>query len=84
MSGKNSILGLSELNINQISWYFYNYEHLKFHAQVSWAWKKFYYLGPWMTFNVAEMNEYEFISNNYAIATHPHGLVKETFSSQKR
>ena len=30
-----------------ISWYFYTYEHLKFHAQLSWAWKKFYYLGAW-------------------------------------
>ena len=29
-----------------LSWkkaeYFYTYEHLKFHAQLSWAWKKFY------------------------------------------
>ena len=34
-SGKNSILGLSEPKISQISWYFYTYEHLKFHAQLS-------------------------------------------------
>ena len=34
-SGKNSILGLSELKISQISCYFYTYEHLKFHAQLS-------------------------------------------------
>ena len=45
MSGKNSILGLSEPKKNWISWYFYTYEHLKFHAQVSWPWKKFYDLG---------------------------------------
>ena len=35
MSGKTSILGLSEPNISQISSYFYTYEHLKFHAQLS-------------------------------------------------
>ena len=46
MSGENSILGLYEPNISQISWYFYTYEHLKFYAQLSWAWKKFYNLGP--------------------------------------
>ena len=45
MSGKNSILGLSELKTSRISWYFYTYEHLKFHAQLSWARKKFYNLG---------------------------------------
>ena len=28
-----------------ISCDFYTYEHLKFHAQLSWAWKKFYNLG---------------------------------------
>ena len=44
MSGKNSILGLAWKS--WISWYFYIYEHLKFHAQLSWAWKKFYNLGP--------------------------------------
>ena len=47
MSRKNSILGLSEPKNIWISWYFHIYEHLKFHAQVSWAWKKFYNLGPW-------------------------------------
>ena len=47
ISGENSILGLSELNISQISWYFYTYKHLKFHAQMSLAQKKFYNLGPW-------------------------------------
>ena len=46
LSRKNCILGLSEPKKSQISWYFYTYEHLKFHAQLSWAWKKFYNLGP--------------------------------------
>ena len=27
------------------------YEHLKFHAQLSWAWKKFYNLGTWCLIN---------------------------------
>ena len=27
--------------------YFSNYEQLKFHAQLSWDWKKFYNLGTW-------------------------------------
>ena len=44
MSGKNSILGTSEPKKCQISWYFYTYGHSKFHAQLSWAWKKFYNL----------------------------------------
>ena len=35
MSGKNSILGLSEPFKSQISLYLYTYEHLKFHAQLS-------------------------------------------------
>ena len=26
-------------------WYFYFYDQVKFHAQLSWAWKKFYNLG---------------------------------------
>ena len=46
MSGKNSILGLSEPK-KWISWYFYTNVHLKFHAQLSWALKKFYNLGVW-------------------------------------
>ena len=45
ISGKNSILGLSEPIKSWIYWYFYTYEHLKFHAQLNWAWKKFYNLG---------------------------------------
>ena len=35
MSGKNYILGLSEPKKRRISGYFYPYEHLKFHAQLS-------------------------------------------------
>ena len=35
MSGKNSILCLSEPEKSQSSEYFYTYEHLKFHAQLS-------------------------------------------------
>ena len=46
---RNSILGLSELKESRISWYFYTYEYLKFHAHLSWAWKKFYNLGAWST-----------------------------------
>ena len=45
MSRKNSILSLSESEKSWISWYFFTYELLKFHAQLSWAWKKFYNLG---------------------------------------
>ena len=45
MSRKNSIQGLSEPEECSISGYFYSYEHLKFHAQLSWAWKKIYNLG---------------------------------------
>ena len=26
---------------------FYTYEHLEFHAQLSWAWKKKHNIGPW-------------------------------------
>ena len=29
-------------------WYFYFYDQVKFHAQLSWAWKKFYNLGAWV------------------------------------
>ena len=43
---KNSILSLFESEKSWISWYFYTYEHLKFHAQLSWAWKKFITAGP--------------------------------------
>ena len=35
MSGKNSILGLSEPKESRFFLYFYTYEHLKFHAQLS-------------------------------------------------
>ena len=50
---KNSILGLSEPQKIWISWYFYFYEHITYHAQLSWAWKFFYNLGPrllWVSF----------------------------------
>ena len=49
MSMKSSIPGLSEppqkAEFLDISWYFYTYERLKFHAQLRWAWIKFYNLG---------------------------------------
>ena len=41
MSRKNSILYLAEPKKSRISWYFYTYEHLKFHTQLSWAQKSF-------------------------------------------
>ena len=31
----------------------YTYEHLKFHAQLSLAWKKFYNLGDWLPLMIA-------------------------------
>ena len=46
MSRKNSILGLYDPEKCWTSRCFYTYEHLKFHALLSWAWKKFYNLGP--------------------------------------
>ena len=49
MSKKNSILGLcgSEKKKAEFLNIFYIYELLKVYAQLSWAWKKFYNLGPW-------------------------------------
>ena len=47
MNRKNSLLHLSEPEKSWISWYSYTLEHLKFHAQLRWAWKKFYNLGLW-------------------------------------
>ena len=47
MSRKNSILSLSEPEKCCISWYFHTYKHFKFHAQLSWVWKKFYNIGAW-------------------------------------
>ena len=35
VSGKNSILGLTEPKKKPIFYYFYTYVHLKFHAEVS-------------------------------------------------
>ena len=46
MSGKNSILGLTGPRNSHISWYFYTYEHLEFHSQLSWAWKNLITSGP--------------------------------------
>ena len=46
MSRKHSILGFSELEKCWIPGYFHTNEHLKFHAQLSGAWNKFYILGP--------------------------------------
>ena len=37
MSRKSSIPSLSKAAKCWISWYFHTYEHLKFHAQLSWA-----------------------------------------------
>ena len=51
MNRKNSILDLSEPKKCWVYWYFYTYEHLKFHAQLSWAWKKFYNLGARIAFS---------------------------------
>ena len=39
MSGKNSILGLSEPKKSRISWYFYTYELLKFHVSTELSMK---------------------------------------------
>ena len=50
-SRTNSILDLSEPANTWISWYFYTYEHLKFHSQLSWARKMFYNLGPWRRYH---------------------------------
>ena len=47
MSRKNSILSLSEPEKSRVSWYFYTYVHLKFHAQLSLAWKNIYNPGAW-------------------------------------
>ena len=47
MSRKNIILGLSEPEKCWVYWhFFYTFRHLKLQAQLSWAWKKFYNLGP--------------------------------------
>ena len=45
MSTKNCIIDLSEHEKCWNSLYFYIYEHLKFLAQLSWAWKFRYNLG---------------------------------------
>ena len=49
MSRKNSIQGVYVLK--NADFFIFTYEHLKFHVQLSLAWKKFYNLGtrlqPW-------------------------------------
>ena len=60
INGKNSILGLSEPKKIWISWYFHTYEHLKFHAQLSVAWKKFYNLGARYDWNDVKMLRNQF------------------------
>ena len=50
LSRNNTILFLSEPENNWFFLYFYTYEHLEFHAQESWAWKKFYNLGAKFTY----------------------------------
>ena len=46
-SDKPKMLFLSLINVKMptIFWHFNIYEQEKFHAQLSWAWKKFYNLG---------------------------------------
>ena len=71
MSGKNSILGSSEPNISQISWSIYTYEHLKFHAQLSWVWKKLYNLGAWLIkllVWITFQRRWKFVTVNYQIS----------------
>ena len=47
-----------------ICWYFSFYEQLKFRAELSWAWKKFYNLGArleiWDIFNTMEADRRHF------------------------
>ena len=61
LSRKNSILGLYMiymiLNNAEFLDIFYTYEHFTFHAQLSWAWKKFYNLGPWFITVWAKLKE---------------------------
>ena len=45
MSQKNSLLGLAEPEKSWISRYFQTYEHLQYHAQLSWACNFFHNLG---------------------------------------
>ena len=46
MSRNKSSLGISEpKNAEFRDMFFYTFGHLKFLAQLSWAWQKFYYLG---------------------------------------
>ena len=55
MRGKNNILALSEPE--KAFFYFFTYEHLKFHAQLSWAWKKVYNLGDWFLIAISKVGK---------------------------
>ena len=45
--------------------YFSLYEQLKFPAQLSWAWKKFYNLGAWSGSKLFDIWWYSWIWNNF-------------------
>ena len=47
MSWKIAFSAYLSLKTAEFFLYFYTYDHLKFYAQLIWAWKKFYNLGPW-------------------------------------
>ena len=57
MRGKNSILGLTEPNKKPNILVFYTYEHLKFHAQLSWVWNKFYNLRAKFSYSTLIVSE---------------------------
>ena len=42
----------AELSMKKVLffWYFYLYDQVKFHAELSWAWKKFYNFGAWINY----------------------------------
>ena len=70
MSGKNSILVLSEPRKSRISWYVYTYEHLKFHAQLSGDWQKRFNL------EARTWNNNETWSSDHDIYISRHGKVE--------
>ena len=47
------MLNSAELSMKKVLnfWNFYFYDQVTFHAQVSWAWKKFYNLGVWKIYS---------------------------------
>ena len=57
MNRKNSIISLPEPKKCWISCDVYTYEPLKFHAQLSWAWKKFYNLRAWLDTIISHSNK---------------------------